>query len=159
MLTLPAFTLPSVLPKLLSRLPQHPPCLALTLALNAGLNRIVSRETLAPLEGHTLRLCVKDAGLSLHFGMVNGCFRPLPAQDQPALTLRANTRDFIALALREEDPDTLFFSRRLSMEGDTELGLLVKNTLDAIDWDTFIAKMPLGSHLLTLKTRLKTQIS
>ena len=34
---------------------------------------------------------------------------------------------------RQEDPDTLFFSRRLSMEGDTELGLLVKNTLDAIE--------------------------
>ena len=37
------------------------------------------------------------------------------------------------LARRLEDPDTLFFSRRLSMEGDTELGLLVKNTLDAIE--------------------------
>jgi predicted lipid carrier protein YhbT len=37
------------------------------------------------------------------------------------------------LARRLEDPDTLFFSLRLSMEGDTELGLLVKNTLDAID--------------------------
>jgi predicted lipid carrier protein YhbT len=37
------------------------------------------------------------------------------------------------LARRQEDPDTLFFSRRLSMEGDTELGLLVKNTLDAIE--------------------------
>jgi predicted lipid carrier protein YhbT len=39
----------------------------------------------------------------------------------------------VLLARRQEDPDTLFFSRRLSMEGDTELGLLVKNTLDAIE--------------------------
>jgi len=31
------------------------------------------------------------------------------------------------------DPDTLFFSRRLTIDGDTELGLLVKNALDAID--------------------------
>ena len=30
--------------------------------------------------------------------------------------------------------DTLFFSRRLSMEGDTELGLIVKNTLDALEF-------------------------
>jgi predicted lipid carrier protein YhbT len=37
------------------------------------------------------------------------------------------------LARRQEDPDTLFFSRRLSMEGDTELGLLVKNTIDSIE--------------------------
>ena len=35
--------------------------------------------------------------------------------------------------LRLRVTDTLFFSRRLSMEGDTELGLLVKNTLDAIE--------------------------
>ncbi len=41
---------------------------------------------------------------------------------------------FLALALRREDPDTLFFTRRLVMTGDTELGLIVKNLLDAIDW-------------------------
>jgi predicted lipid carrier protein YhbT len=34
---------------------------------------------------------------------------------------------------REEDPDTLFFGRRLLMEGDTDLGLLVKNTLDGVE--------------------------
>ncbi len=48
--------------------------------------------------------------------------------------ISARARDFIALALREEDPDTLFFNRSLVMEGDTDLGLLVKNTLDAVDW-------------------------
>ena len=40
----------------------------------------------------------------------------------------------LALALRREDPDTLFFKRRLVMTGDTDLGLVVKNALDAIDW-------------------------
>jgi len=40
---------------------------------------------------------------------------------------------FLALALRREDPDTLFFSRRLVLEGDTELGLALKNALDALD--------------------------
>lgn len=51
----------------------------------------------------------------------------------PDLTLATTVADFLAVALRREDPDTLFFSRRLSIEGDTELGLLVKNTLDALD--------------------------
>ena len=36
--------------------------------------------------------------------------------------------------LRLEDPDTLFFSRRLVIEGDTELGLALKNALDAASW-------------------------
>jgi predicted lipid carrier protein YhbT len=31
------------------------------------------------------------------------------------------------IAARKQDPDTLFFQRRLVIEGDTELGLYVKN--------------------------------
>ena len=31
-------------------------------------------------------------------------------------------------------PDTLFFTRRLVLEGDTELGLEIKNALDALAW-------------------------
>ena len=49
------------------------------------------------------------------------------------LTISASAYDFMLLARRQEDPDALFFSRRLCMEGDTELGLLVKNTIDAIE--------------------------
>ena len=49
------------------------------------------------------------------------------------MTLSATAHDFLLLAQRQQDPDTLFFSRRLSMEGDTELGLVVKNALDAIE--------------------------
>ena len=48
--------------------------------------------------------------------------------------------DFLRMARREEDPDTLFFSRRLSMEGDTELGLVVKNSLDALELPPFDPK-------------------
>ncbi|SNB73692.1 SCP-2 sterol transfer family protein [Kingella negevensis] len=36
---------------------------------------------------------------------------------------------------REEDPDTLFFNRKLQIEGDTELGLITKNLLDCVEWD------------------------
>jgi predicted lipid carrier protein YhbT len=55
----------------------------------------------------------------------------------PDLTIGAAAHDLLLLARREEDPDTLFFSRRLALEGDTELGLLVKNTLDALDASAF----------------------
>ena len=43
--------------------------------------------------------------------------------------------DLILVAGRKEDADTLFFQRRLSIEGDTELGLEVKNLLDNIEFD------------------------
>ena len=42
---------------------------------------------------------------------------------------------FLLLASRQEDPDTLFFRRRLVIEGDTELGLAVKNLVDSLDPD------------------------
>lgn len=43
--------------------------------------------------------------------------------------------DLVLIAGRKEDPDTLFFQRRLSIEGDTELGLEVKNLMDSVDLD------------------------
>jgi predicted lipid carrier protein YhbT len=48
------------------------------------------------------------------------------------VVISASAADLVRLALRRVDAVTLFFSRRLTMEGDTELGLVLKNTLDAI---------------------------
>ena len=153
---IPAFTVPKPLAKLVARLPQQPPTQALILALNLALDRILPRDTLAPLTGRHLQMRVLDAGLTLDFSLDEKGFRRFePLRDtrasptdggptrptKPDLVISATTRDFIALALREEDPDTLFFSRRLRMEGDTDLGLLVKNTLDAVDWDALKAKL------------------
>jgi predicted lipid carrier protein YhbT len=53
---------------------------------------------------------------------------------RPTLSFRANLSAFLQLLARQEDPDTLFFNRDLSISGDTELGLLVKNMLDAVEW-------------------------
>jgi predicted lipid carrier protein YhbT len=57
--------------------------------------------------------------------------------------------------MRKEDPDTLFFSRRLLMEGDTELGLLVKNTLDAMELPPLDWRLLMPARLLDgLKARI-----
>lgn len=131
---IPPFTLPRIIGAAASRLPQLPPTFGLTSALNLALDRILPREPLEPLVGKLVCLRVTDGGLTLNFTLTEKGFRPAVSRSKPDLTISAATRDFIALALREEDPDTLFFNRRLVMEGDTDLGLLVKNTLDAIDW-------------------------
>lgn len=47
-----------------------------------------------------------------------------------------NANDLIMIATRRQDPDTLFFQRRLIVEGDTELGLYVKNLMDSIESET-----------------------
>ena len=131
---IPQFTLPRIVGAVHERLPQLPPTLGLTTALNLALDRILPRDTLAPLAGKLVCLRVTDGGLTLNFTLTEKGFRPAVSSSKPDLMISATTRDFIALALREEDPDTLFFNRSLVMEGDTDLGLLVKNTLDAVDW-------------------------
>jgi predicted lipid carrier protein YhbT len=49
--------------------------------------------------------------------------------------ISGKVEDYWQLATRREDPDTLFFSRRLCIEGDTATGVHVKNLLDALDYD------------------------
>jgi predicted lipid carrier protein YhbT len=130
---LPQFVIPAPLGRLVGRLPQLPPTLALVAALNVALGRILPRERIDPLTGRRLMIVVTDAGLSLRFTLGARGFLPSLERAEPDLRISATARDFLALALREEDSDTLFFGRRLLMEGDTDLGLLVKNTLDAIE--------------------------
>ena len=52
------------------------------------------------------------------------------------VSISGDWREFLLLASRQEDPDTLFFRRRLQIDGDTELGLEVKNLIDSLDSDT-----------------------
>ena len=52
-----------------------------------------------------------------------------------SVTISGNWREFLLLASRQEDPDTLFFRRRLVIEGHTELGLALKNLIDSLDPD------------------------
>ena len=131
---LPDFTLPTLFGRLGSRLPQLPPTLLLTAALNLVLGRALPREPLVPLFGKRVAIRVTDAGLTLRFALGERGFRPSFDAAAADLTISARTRDFLSLLAREEDADALFFSRRLLMEGETELGLLVKNTLDAVEW-------------------------
>lgn len=130
---LPNLVVPAAIGHAVARLPQMPPTLLLVTGLNLALGRILPREPLEPLVGKRLRIRVFDAGLSLDFGLTARGFVPNAQNLTPDLVISATARDFLALVLREEDPDTLFFSRRLLMEGDTDLGLLVKNTLDAVE--------------------------
>lgn len=54
------------------------------------------------------------------------------------VTFSANSAELLLVAAAKEDPDTLFFQRKLSIQGDTELGLEVKNLLLSIEF----ASMP-----------------
>lgn len=89
------------------------------------------RAVLEPLRGKVLRLEIAGFRAGPQFTFAGNCLVPVPfgAAD---VTIRAGLRDYLALALRREDPDSLFFARRLVIEGDTALGLIVKNALDSL---------------------------
>lgn len=129
--------LPAALVKMLELLPAYPGSVLFAKALNLVLARYFLSDTQAMLEGKKLRISVLDLQLSFDFQWRAGSFAACQHKADIDLTIAATAHDFMLLAQRKEDPDTLFFSRRLQMEGDTELGLLVKNTLDAIDDSVF----------------------
>ncbi|WP_116135288.1 ubiquinone anaerobic biosynthesis accessory factor UbiT [Trinickia diaoshuihuensis] len=134
-----AFEVPALIRGVLSKLPAYPGSFLFTSGLNFVLKPYWAGDTLRHLEGRTLRIEVRDAGVSFDFACKDGIFHAAKHEGEVALTISASAYDFVQLARRTQDPDTLFFSRRLTMEGDTELGLLVKNSLDAIDLSTLLS--------------------
>lgn len=123
---------PPLLRKLLGGLPQYPPAVLVAVALNALLGPILNGRNLPQARGKVIAIDIRDMGLKLAFAVED---EGLVARGnvRPDATISADARDFLALARRDQDPDTLFFNRRLVMQGDTELALLIKNTLDAVD--------------------------
>ena len=103
------------------------------LAVNHALRGQPLTERLGELSGKRFRLQVDDASVALTFEITSAGLRP--ADFDPHVTMRGSLQDFVALALRREDPDTLFFQRRLVVEGETETGLHLKNLLDGWDFD------------------------
>jgi predicted lipid carrier protein YhbT len=134
--SIPRFKLPAVIARVGNKLPQWPHAVALTTGLNAVVKmKLIPDDSLDLLEGRSFLVDVLDSGGRACFTYRGGLFRPLfTLPEVPDLAFRANLSAFLQLLARQEDPDTLFFNRELSIEGDTELGLVVKNMLDAVEW-------------------------
>lgn len=136
---------PPALAACLARLPPLPGSWMLARVLNGAMAPRLPADVRQALEGKHLRLRVSDAGLAFDIGWRGAAFAALPAHGAPDLTISAGLHELWLLARREEDPDSLFFARRLKLEGDTELGLLFKNTCDAFDFgalDLFLHWLP-----------------
>lgn len=86
------------------------------------------------LEGRWLRIEVSDLGMA--WSLTRDAVGLRLAKESPVdVCIRGNWKEFLLLASRQEDPDTLFFRRRLVIEGDTDLGLAIKNLVDSLDPD------------------------
>jgi len=128
--------LPSPSP-LLTAIDQRIPLVLKQLVVEAPLNRLFS-EAIADgefddFEGRRIRLELNGGQPGVTFGFWTGRLRIVDGPGET--TIRGSLSAFKTLAERNQDPDQLFFQRRLVIEGDTELGLALKNLLDSLEWN------------------------
>jgi O2-independent ubiquinone biosynthesis accessory factor UbiT len=124
---LPVLTRPlGLVPHPLQRAP-------LELALEQVFSTSVAAGELDFLAQRCLAIEIEDTGWRWPIALADGRLRVLERDHSADVTIRGQSVAFLTLAGRFEDPDTLFFQRRLVIEGDTELGLGVKNFLDGLD--------------------------
>lgn len=131
------------LPAHLACIGSHLPPAMLSLPFALGLELARRQRWLQPpeeLHGRSFSLHITDLGARVRFRCEAQGFRPL-MRGTPELELSAALGDFIALLRGSADADTLFFQRRLSIRGDTELGLIVKNWLDASERPAWLQRL------------------
>ncbi|CAK0774085.1 Ubiquinone biosynthesis accessory factor UbiT [Gammaproteobacteria bacterium] len=123
---------PSLLAAPLGLIPTVVHSAALAFALNRVFARQIREGEMGFLRGRIVAIEVRDARLNFRLTLSDG---QLIAADRgtPDLVIGGSVYDLLLLATGREDPDTLFFQRRLSLDGDTELGLYVKNFLNGQD--------------------------
>lgn len=105
------------------------------------------------LEGKWLKVEVSDLNLVWFISLQNGLL-VVRNEGQADVSICGKANDLVLIAARKEDPDTLFFQRRLVIEGDTELGLYVKNLMDSFELENM--PTPLRFALLQLADFIKS---
>lgn len=117
---------------IVSRLPMQPPALLLAAALNRWLAPRLPADARRALSDRCVEIVVTDLGLTLRMQLDRRGFGLAAPHAAVALRIAAAAATYWRLLRGRDDVDRLFFERALVMEGDTELGLVLKNTLDAI---------------------------
>ena len=110
---------------------------ALTTALNLIFYKNLKQGELDFLQNKIIHITIEDAGVEFRISLKQKKIIPASHNTHVDLELKGTVYNYMLLASRREDTDTLFFSRRLHMQGDTELGLYVKNFLDGMDMDSY----------------------
>jgi len=128
--------IPSILRPVLSLLPFNLQKKAILPALHSVFKDAIDEGDFEFLQGKWLKISITD--LNLHWLISFNGKQLVMAESNHInedVSFSASGDDLLLIAGRKQDPDTLFFQRRLKIEGDTELGLEVKNLIDAIELD------------------------
>ena len=135
----PLFPAPLALP--LGLMPSAAHSALLARALNRILAPEISDGELDFLDQKVMLIHVTDARLKFRISVTGERLVAAEKSQPDDLSIEGTVYDFLLLATRREDPDTLFFNRRLRLGGNTELGLYVKNFLDALELEDRIGPL------------------
>ncbi len=149
--------IPRPLARVVGALPAFPASLAFSAAGNLAAWPALRGLDWGEVRGRRFCVHVRDLGLKLYFSVGRKGFVPEVASSAD-VTFTATTEDFVRLGLRLEDPDTLFFNRRLLIEGDTDLGLRVKNMLDGVEFEELTRRLPAGLGQVVTGLRQRAQM-
>lgn len=149
-MNLPPF--PKPLARVVARLPSWPASRVFALLGNLAAWPALKELDWSAAQGRRFCVQVRDTGMRLYFSVGAQGFQA-EKNGLADVTFTATAADFARLALRLEDPDTLFFNRRLLIEGDTDLGLMVKNMLDGVELETAAQAMPAGLGRVVMRLR------
>ncbi|GMQ86907.1 MAG: SCP2 domain-containing protein [Gammaproteobacteria bacterium] len=142
------------LPRLLAapfvHLPNQVHSRLLALALTRALGESLHEGELDFLQDRSLSIKVCDAGIDFRLTLADRRLAAASPAGKCDLVIEGTVYDFLQLIGRQVDPDTLVFQRRLVMQGNTELGLQVKNFLDGLETDSLALYKHLEPVLLKI---------
>jgi predicted lipid carrier protein YhbT len=107
----------------------------LSQVLNSVFAEALADDEFEFLEQKWLQVDITDLGINWFISCTDNKLVIAPRAASTDVSFKGNLNELVLITARKEDPDTLFFQRRLKIEGDTELGLEVKNMLDSFDLD------------------------
>ncbi len=108
----------------------------LTKILNYVFKQMMKDGELEFMYDRSLTLHISDANINHTIKVKPDKLEVNTDHDNSDVTISGTVYDFLLLISNKEDPDTLFFQRHLKMQGDTELGVHLKNMLAGIDHES-----------------------
>jgi predicted lipid carrier protein YhbT len=112
--------------------------------LNRLLTELIADGEFDFLAGRRLAIEVEDMKLRWVVTAGQGRLQAVSHREPAEATIRGRAVEFLLLLARLEDPDTLFFQRRLEVTGDTAIGLTTRNLLDRLPLEALPLPLRIG---------------
>lgn len=125
--------MPRALKQLAKLTPRAVQLKVLNLAFNQAFKEELAEGDFDFLDQRRVKLEISDLDVAWDLTLNGEQLCVSACQPDYDLRFAGEWNQFVLLAGRKVDPDTLFFQRRLSIEGDTELGMEIKNLLDNLE--------------------------